>query len=772
MPKIQCQKQDTIDCFIKRNVSVLTTVSSQSEKNQTISTELAGSSQPESKQFAKSPAGHYCPICNRKCPTNLRLFNAHIDKCLLSGENSRPSRKRLSPSIDKDVFTERNTQSSTPLKTGKQQHRRPLKKTVILDAVVLPESSMERNAKGEQEKNLTAVDIVGTSSTEDGHAQEFGISSPIFAQSSEFRFPIPEAKEIGEFACTELRQKTSLEIGVDSAEKSAPIPCNVSDSCVITDHQSISSNVYQPTSVMNSSLSLNSSENPSVSVESLSHIDLKNSIKNCLAGERYSQQIEESGKVSKSETDSSLPLKNLEKISDTDLSEQPANSRINENSSREKSPILQPLRDSESPRKLSPREKVLSVPAPSLKEQNKKNWLQILQKCAKKSTEYSEDSVTFLEKESTIQIEKTKRKSDSISPSKKKYSSNSMSADKEKSKIARNLLQYFHPTVTKQCDQTFEKDSDPVQQTGMIGIKTEPLSPESPQKTFHIPRILTPPLCPTKEENPPPPPLLTDSSHSNCDESENSSNKIHFFQCDVISKDELKCYPPAIDTPSETNQTQLNHCDHSSTQINVFGEIVEVGYQKTIVKQKKKVSLSSDFGDSQMMAKCEHSQVTTLSSPPLSHDELAVDLNDEKSQLHSVTDDNNDKFTATSVHVSPCSVEAEEEEESSREDFSRPFQAPNCEMADKESICLLEKESDPSLQNSLQPVNSFDCILNQEDTSISGGIFTCPVCSKEVTASDMTVFNEHVDLCLNQNVIHKILIEQGAEIRKTEATKR
>lgn len=650
-----------------------------------------------------------------------------------------------------------------------------MKKTVILDAVILPESSVERNAKEEQEKNLTAVDIVGTSSTEDGHAQEFGISSPIFAQSSEFKLPIPEAKEFGEFACTELRQKTSLEIGVDSAEKSVPIPCNVSDSCVITDHQSISSNVYQPTSVMNSSLSLNSSENPSVSVESLSHIDLKNkkSIKNCIAEEHYSQQIEESGKVSKSETDSSLPLKNLEKISDTNLSEQPADSRINENSSKQKSPILQPLRVSESPRKLSPRDKVLSVPAPSLKEQNKKIWLQILQKCAKKSTEYSEDSVTFLERESTIQMEKTKRKSDSISPSKKKYSSNSMSADKEKSKIARNLLQYFHPTVTKQCDQTFEKDSDPVQHTGMIGIKTETLSPENPQKTFHIPRILTPPLCPTKEENPPPP-LLTDSSHSNCDESENSSNKIHFFQCDMISKDELKCYPPAIDTSSEKNQTQLNHCDRSSTQINVFSEIGEVGYQKTILKQKEKVSLSSEFGDSQMMAKCEHSQVTTLSSPPLSHDELAVNSNDEKSQLHSVTDDNNDKFTATSVHISPCSVEAVEEEESSpsQEDFSKPFQAPNCEMADKESICLSEKELDPSLQNTLQPVNSFDCILNQEDTSISGDIFTCPVCSKEVTASDMAVFNEHVDLCLNQNVIHKILIEQGAEIRKTEATKR
>lgn len=683
----------------------------------------------------------------------------------MSGENSRSSRKRLSPSIDKDVFTERNIQSSTPLKTGKQQRRRPLKKT-ILDAVILPESSVERNAKKEQEKNLTAVDIVGTSSAEDGRAQEFGISSAIFAQSTEYRLPIPEAKEIGEFACTELRQKTSLGIGVDSAEKSAPIPCDMSDSCVITDHQSISSNLYQPISVINSSLSLNSPENPSVSVESLSHIDLKNknSIKN-------SQQIEESGKVSKSETDSSLPLKNLKNISDTGLSEQSADSRINENSSREKSPILQPLRVPESPRKLSPQDKILSVPAPSLKEQNKKNWLQILQKCAKNSTEYSEDSVTFLEKESTTEMGKIKRKSASISPSKKKYSSNSLSADKEKSKIARNLLQYFHPTVTKQCGQTFEKDSDPIQQTGMIGIKTEPLSPESPQKTFHIPRILTPPFCPTKEENPPP--LPTDSSHSNCDESENSSNKIHFFQCDVISKDELKCYPPAIVTSSETNQTQLNHCDRSSTQINVFDEIVEVGYQKTKLKQKEKVNLSSDFEDSQMMAKGEHSQLTTLSSPPpLSHDELTVDSNNEKLQLHSVTDDNNDKFTATSVHVSPCSVEAEEESSSSQENFSQPFQAPNCETAEKESICPSEKESDASLQNSLQAVNSFDCIPNQEDTSIFEDIFTCPVCSKEVTASDMTVFNEHVDLCLNQNVIHKILIEQGAEIRKTEAMKR
>ena len=773
-------------------------------QNQTILTDLVANNPPsESKPFQESPAGHYCPICNRKCPTNLCLFNAHIDKCLLSGENSRPTRKRLSPTLNEDFLTENIAQNLTPLKTRKKQRGRPSKKMaqITLDTASLQESIITECTSGDQEENLGVMDIAVKKSNE----EELSIQlSPKFAQSSEFKFSFPETEEIRENSCTEMKQKTSSKIGKDSADKNATFSCSVSGSG--KDQQSQTSCVSQYRSVINSTLSLNSAENHSVSVECLSSADLKtkNSQEDDLSDENYSTV--ESDKFSHSETDSLKILENtlninlsekpinridennsgekcpiLENTSNINLSEKPINridennsgekcpilentsninlsekpiNRINENNSGEKCPILESLKDSKSTSQ-NPKVQVLSVPvALSLKEQNKKNWLEMLQKCAKNAAEVDNEK-------QSIKIKKNETKPDSISPAKKKSSSNH--AGKEKSKSARSLLQYFHPTGAKPNDLTSEKNLGSVQQTDLSGIKIkqEPLSLESCPKSVHIPKNTT--TLTVKEENTIPLPTDQIFSQINCDSSGNSSNKIH-----PLEHEELKSCQPEMVMSDGKNQKQFNHCDSQPDQTNVSNGFEEVGCKKEKLIPKETFPLSSEFADSKIMVK--QSKAIILSTSPLSHYEQTVEAYNEKQQLHSDLSDK--KIMPISMQqplASPSYEEEDESESSSLENFSQPFQMPSYEEIDKELTCQSEKEPETSLQSE----ESLSFAESREDTDfVIGDIFTCPVCSKEVLASNMTVFNEHVDLCLNQGVIHNILIEQGTELRRTETMKR
>ncbi|GAB1605093.1 hypothetical protein Ahia01_000791100 [Argonauta hians] len=146
IPSSHFSKKETIEYFMKKNSSTNdSNVSTDVERNNVNKShnhqsKNAGISDENLEKGISESPGHFCPICNRKCPKNLRLFNAHIDKCLLqqSGENDRKSR-RTSPVITKADFEDfYEVSTPKPLKKTKQKIKMTQKnlKTVFEETLV------------------------------------------------------------------------------------------------------------------------------------------------------------------------------------------------------------------------------------------------------------------------------------------------------------------------------------------------------------------------------------------------------------------------------------------------------------------------------------------------------------------------------------------------------------------------------------------------------------------------------------------------------------
>lgn len=741
LPKTQSKKKDTIDCFVKKkhslspdsehnNIDLLT------EPNRTIPSHT-NSPPPNVKSPAESPAGHYCPICNRKCPTDLRIFNAHIDKCLLGGKHSRSSQKRSSQTFNTEFFTENASQNITPLKVSKQR-RGKISKTKMAQITFGMASSHESIASQrinqDQRGNFAETDVVVISSNEYVTPQEeVDVPSPVFDRVPKRKFSFPETQETSEDFSISTKETSSRTV-IDLTEKRTSFPCNIPLSCFNKDLQIM--NISQPKTVMKSTFPVTRVKNPSISPESLSCVDPEQ--KNSNFDNNGTFPIKESSdKDFKSETNS---LKN-------DPKNHTGNKELVKNNSKEELPILQSVHKSEATDKLSPQAKVMPCSALSLKDQNKKKWLEMLQKCSKNETISPETQLT--------ESKKIKTKMDSISPSTKKLSANHcvMKSKETSSKSVRNLLQYFNPPASKTCAQNSNLASNLIESQ----IKPEIISPKSPSKS-HDPKILTISLCQPKED------LIYRANgqvlnENDCESLRTSSNKMCHFDSDtnVSCKNDLKLqFQPERLASVMSDQIQPDfNIDDNSHQKNVANrfEIVD----------KQTSSSSSHFNNSNIMT----SKVTALSS---SFNPLTTNAYKETQQTHSNTSFTNHKLTTDSMQslASTYYENADESEPSSEENFSQPFhEEPTCEENNQESTSLSENEPEISLQNSRQSV-----VESLEDADAFGETVTCPVCSKKLSASDMTTFNEHVDLCLNQDVIHNILIEQGKEIKMAETMKR
>ncbi|XP_036365843.1 DNA polymerase kappa-like isoform X2 [Octopus sinensis] len=142
----QFPKKDSIEYFMKKDPSPSdTNLLTEHEKkcqNETVPNECGqaeSSSDYLEKGISESP-GHYCPICDRKCPKDLRLFNAHIDKCLLqqSGGNDRKT-KRASPLVtnaDFEDFLEFSTIKTSRKTKKKTKMTQKNLKTVFEETLV------------------------------------------------------------------------------------------------------------------------------------------------------------------------------------------------------------------------------------------------------------------------------------------------------------------------------------------------------------------------------------------------------------------------------------------------------------------------------------------------------------------------------------------------------------------------------------------------------------------------------------------------------------
>lgn len=83
------------------------------------------------------------------------------------------------------------------------------------------------------------------------------------------------------------------------------------------------------------------------------------------------------------------------------------------------------------------------------------------------------------------------------------------------------------------------------------------------------------------------------------------------------------------------------------------------------------------------------------------------------------------------------------------------------------------QEAQRSLKNHSQTDSSIsaDNETAPQPRNNKGSILTCPVCQLTQDTNDLTVFNHHVDLCLNQEVLHELRGQTSSPINTLSVTK-
>lgn len=84
-------------------------------------------------------------------------------------------------------------------------------------------------------------------------------------------------------------------------------------------------------------------------------------------------------------------------------------------------------------------------------------------------------------------------------------------------------------------------------------------------------------------------------------------------------------------------------------------------------------------------------------------------------------------------------------------DFRTPFFKRFASSSEKRSLMPHEAMSDSGSVSFLQTANSVQVISESLDTNVS--TLTCPVCNQAQDTDDLILFNHHVDMCLNQDVL-------------------
>lgn len=104
------------------------------------------------------------------------------------------------------------------------------------------------------------------------------------------------------------------------------------------------------------------------------------------------------------------------------------------------------------------------------------------------------------------------------------------------------------------------------------------------------------------------------------------------------------------------------------------------------------------------------------------------------------------EFEAVDKQRGECKIEEEKAENSV---FAQEVQ------------CSLENDSSSSTDNKTVPQSHHD----------KGSILTCPVCQLTQDTNDLTIFNHHVDLCLNREVLHELRGQTSSPINPPSLTK-
>ncbi|CAL9708260.1 unnamed protein product [Knipowitschia caucasica] len=88
----------------------------------------------------------------------------------------------------------------------------------------------------------------------------------------------------------------------------------------------------------------------------------------------------------------------------------------------------------------------------------------------------------------------------------------------------------------------------------------------------------------------------------------------------------------------------------------------------------------------------------------------------------------------------------------------------------KQDFCEIDLHED--YKNGDTVMNSYDHIDSEKLKSCSnkGSVLICPVCRKTQDTNDLTAFNHHVDLCLNQDVLHTLAGQTIMPEKRTSVT--
>lgn len=87
-------------------------------------------------------------------------------------------------------------------------------------------------------------------------------------------------------------------------------------------------------------------------------------------------------------------------------------------------------------------------------------------------------------------------------------------------------------------------------------------------------------------------------------------------------------------------------------------------------------------------------------------------------------------------------------------DFKTPFFSHRTKINEKRSVVHSKKRAlSESSSKASHTTHSCDAVVTELSSDLKGPSLTCPVCSQLQSTGDLALFNRHVDMCLNQEVL-------------------
>uniref|UniRef100_A0A8C6QV12 DNA polymerase kappa n=1 Tax=Nannospalax galili TaxID=1026970 RepID=A0A8C6QV12_NANGA len=215
-------------------------------------------------------------------------------------------------------------------------------------------------------------------------------------------------------------------------------------------------------------------------------------------------------------------------------------------------------------------------------------------------------------------------------------------------------------------------------------------------------------------------------------------------KCEIVDKQSLQTSQPFqvlkmnenLETPENSNNCQTFTCpvcfsEQGSINLEAFNKHVDTCLDEPLTSEDSKMSSCSRASSSEA-------------------------YQEENAHSSSLCEKQDCETYPKNIEVSSVDGgDLVETEDSSSKAASMNTSANNCS---KEECCnIINKSSSPfSLENENVKILSQQESFQPRTNEVTGQALVCPVCNLEQKTSDLTLFNVHVDICLNKGIIQEL----------------